>query len=71
MANERRAAKEAYLAALQQQVTAEEVTNYQTKSDARNIPQPKAVSDRERALDEKRDNFLRKQDKNNNLIILH
>lgn len=63
MAEERRAAKEAYLAALQQQVVLEE---NKPQNPSNNVTKAKVntkVTDRERILEEKRLNFLRKQDK--------
>ena len=63
MATERRAAKEAYLAALQQQVAVDVTTNYQNKSDDKSNVHIKVMSDRERMLNERQQQFLRNQDK--------
>jgi hypothetical protein len=63
MADERRAAKEAYLAALQQQVVVEENKPQNFSNNVSNAKVDTKVTDRERMLEEKRQNFLRKQDK--------
>lgn len=63
MADERRAAKEAYLAALQQQVVVEENKPQNLSNNESNAKVNTKMTDRERMLEEKRQNFLRKQDK--------
>jgi hypothetical protein len=63
MADERRAAKKAYLAALQQQVVSEENNPRNFSNNVTNAKVNTKMTDRERVLEEKRLNFLRKQDK--------
>jgi hypothetical protein len=63
MADERRAAKEAYLAALQQQVVVEENKPQNLSNNVSNAKVNTKMTDRERMLEEKRQIFLRKQDK--------
>lgn len=65
MANERRAAKEAYLAALKLQVTADKLSSRtdNLQPNYNGVRAPVQASERDRILDERHSEFLRKQDR--------